>query len=88
MKLDYTLDEFYYYCNLVINPLIHTTSNNCEITKKHPRYNGYGNLHSDYFIQLCENAKIRKKQFSITIEYIWNLFLKQNGYCAITRSSS
>lgn len=30
------------------------------------------------------NAKIRKLEFNITIDYAWDLFQKQKGYCALS----
>ena len=53
----------------------------CSYVKK---FKGCGEVSVTYFKQLKNAAKRRKHKFDITIEYIWELFLKQNRQCAIS----
>ena len=48
------------------------------------RYSGFGDISGTYFKNLKCNAHRRELEFSITMEYIWNLFLIQNKKCAIS----
>lgn len=49
-----------------------------------PLWRGYGELSQKHFNGIKLSAKFRKLDFSITIEYLWNLFLKQNKKCALS----
>jgi len=53
----------------------------CSYVKK---FKGCGEVSITYFNQLKNAAARRKHEFDITIEYIWELFLKQNRRCAIS----
>jgi hypothetical protein len=55
-----------------------------EIGKKRKNYTGVGDLSGVHWNRILFSAKIRKKEFSITKEYAWNLFLLQGGRCAIS----
>lgn len=64
-------------------------NNSCGCRKhalgsKNPRWKGYGEISSVIFSQLKRNARLRKLSFNITIEQIWDLFLKQGRKCALT----
>lgn len=50
------------------------------------RYNwkGYGEISGYYFNRARHGAKRRGLEFNITIEEIWNLFLKQDRKCALS----
>ncbi len=55
----------------------------------HHQWKGFGNISGDYWNSIQRGAfgnKGRRKavDFSITIEYAWNLFLKQNKKCALS----
>lgn len=58
--------------------------------KDSPFFKGYGEIPLDYFSIIRRGAEgggkfnRRPKEFSITIEYIWELFLKQNRKCALS----
>ena len=58
--------------------------------KDSPFFRGFGEIPLDVFSTIKRNAlgggvyNRKSKQFSITIEYIWELFLKQNRKCALT----
>lgn len=49
-----------------------------------PKYKGVGDLSSTKFRGIMAKAKRRGLPFAITIEYAWELFLKQNKRCALT----
>lgn len=48
------------------------------------RWKGYGEIRGCYFNVVKRGAKQRNFEFSISIEDIWNLFLKQNRKCALS----
>jgi len=52
--------------------------------KKHPKWKGCGNISGSYFYSLQRGAKTRGLDFTITIEYLWDLFQKQNGRCVFS----
>lgn len=47
-------------------------------------WRGYGEIGLTYFHSIAYGAKTRKLQFSVSIKYIWRLFLKQKRKCALT----
>lgn len=51
---------------------------------KHPAWKGCGEFSGTFFKTIEHGARIRKLDFNITKEYIWDLFLKQNRKCALT----
>jgi hypothetical protein len=60
---------------------------------KHPRHyknsqckqwSGYGDISGHYFSTLKTGAKNRNIEFNITIQEIWDLFVKQKGQCALS----
>ncbi len=44
----------------------------------------YGGLSGQHFGSIKNNAKKRNLQFDITREYLWKLFLSQNGICRLS----
>lgn len=55
--------------------------------EQHPNFKGHGEIHQRFFHQLEVNAAGRNRTpipFGITIEYIWELFLKQDRKCALS----
>lgn len=48
------------------------------------RWKGYGEIPQTYFANIRNGAKTRNLIFDITIEYIWDLFIKQNRKCALS----
>ncbi len=83
IKWDYSTERFIELCNCVIN-------NSAEVLPiqiyDHKRrvYKNCGNICGDYWCRIVNNAKIRDKIFNITPEFAWDLYLKQNGKCAIS----
>lgn len=51
---------------------------------EHKDWRGCGEISMDHFSTYKRNAKAKNREFSITLEYAWELFLKQNRKCAIT----
>lgn len=51
---------------------------------KHHRFEGVGQLSKNYWNLIETSARNRDYEFSITIEYAWSLFEKQNGLCVYT----
>jgi hypothetical protein len=49
-----------------------------------PKYKGIGDLSHTKFHNIQNSAKERNLLFKITIRQAWNLFIKQNGKCALT----
>lgn len=47
-------------------------------------WKGYGGISGSYFSSIKHKALARKIKFKITIEYIWDLFLRQEGKCALS----
>jgi hypothetical protein len=50
----------------------------------HPSYKGYKDLPRSVYNSIKNGAEIRKIKFDITIEYMWNLYIKQNKKCALS----
>jgi|688.fasta_scaffold536702_2 hypothetical protein len=49
--------------------------------KENPRYTGYEEMQGAYLAALKASAKTRGIEFSVTYEYIWELFLSQDRKC-------
>jgi hypothetical protein len=88
MKSDMSLENYIYYSKLVINPIssqqLNVLQENIMDKKKHFNWKGFGNIGSEFFSLIRGSAEKRKLIFKITIEEVWNLFLKQNRKCALT----
>lgn len=52
--------------------------------EKHRDWKGYAEISGIHFCAIRQGASNRGLEFNITIEQIWNLFLKQNRKCALT----
>jgi hypothetical protein len=50
----------------------------------HPGWRGYGDLSLTQFKNIAHNAKIRNIEFRLTIEELWELYLRQSGKCALS----
>jgi hypothetical protein len=62
-----------------------------ESGQKHFNFKGVGEIHQNTFNKYKRSANLRgsksyreKIEFSITIEFVWELFLKQNRKCALS----
>lgn len=52
--------------------------------KKHGLFKGYEEIYGNFWKDIQHEAKIRNLEFNITIEQIWDLFIKQDRRCALT----
>lgn len=52
--------------------------------KSKAKWQGYGEISLDFFHNIKRGAKARKHLFKISIEYIWDLYEKQNRKCALS----
>ena len=48
------------------------------------KWKGHGELSGDFFGQIKYHANYRNIKFNVTIEELWELFVKQGGKCKIT----
>jgi len=51
--------------------------------KNSPFYSGVGDISGGFWCVVKKNAKQRNIDFDITIDFAWNLYLKQNKKCAL-----
>ena len=51
---------------------------------KNPNWRGFGEIGNREWTIIQNNAKVRGLEIDITIEYIWDLFLKQDRRCALS----
>jgi len=47
-------------------------------------WKGYGDISKTYWSRLISCAKKRNHSFNVTIEHAWDIFLKQEGKCALS----
>ena len=59
-------------------------SKSCGCYNKEQAWKGYGEISGTYWSRLEQAALKRNIKFEITIEYAWELFLKQDRKCALT----
>lgn len=52
--------------------------------KKNVKFKGYEEISGVKWNQIKHGARTRNLEFNITLEYIWELFLKQERKCALT----
>lgn len=62
-----------------------TGCQHCKIAGKGSYFwKGVGNISGRLLSQIKNSAKIRKIEHKVNGEFLWDLFLKQNGKCALT----
>lgn len=64
-----------------------TKSCGCESRKRgkdHANFKGYEEITNSYWWSVRDGAKRRKIEFNVTLEEVWDLFLKQGRKCALT----
>ena len=49
-----------------------------------PSWKGIGEIHQSVLTKIRDDAKIRKLEFGLTLEYLWSLFVGQNKKCNLT----
>ena len=52
--------------------------------RKSPLAKGAGEISGSLYQRYKHNAKTRDLVFSVSVEYIWDLFLKQNRFCSLS----
>ena len=62
-------------------------SRNFNHGKEHVKWKGHGEISGHYFGEIKNNAKYRNLEFDLTIEFIWELYQKQQGKCALSNIS-
>lgn len=65
----------------------HTTSCGCtwyQHGEKHHSWKGYKEISSRFFKSIIYNAEARNLSFDVTIEQLWDLFIKQDKKCALS----
>lgn len=55
-----------------------------ENGKKRQKYKDYNDISGQYLYTVEKNAKARKIDFSVSIEYLYELYKEQNGKCALS----
>lgn len=92
------IDDYYVKCLCDCNEYVYieyskiisgkTTHCGCMNSKSRGKnnqfYHGYEEVSQTYWKKVQNNASSRNLEFSITIEYIWDLFVKQNKRCALS----
>jgi len=65
-----------------------TTQKHClkcnPTSSNHHAWKGCGDISHDLYTTIKHSAKTKNLEFSVSIEYLWKLFLKQNKKCAFT----
>lgn len=62
--------------------------NSCKINSgREIRWRGYGEISGDFYSSVSRAAASRKIEFNVSIEELWDLFLKQDRSCALTGQS-
>ncbi len=64
-----------------------TKSCGCQMNKTgsdHPRWKGYGEISRSFILNIQKNASVRNMEYSLSDQYIWDLFLLQNRKCALS----
>jgi hypothetical protein len=57
----------------------------CKISGKNSyKWNGCGEITGNTFYKIRHNAILRGVEHSVSNEYLWNLFIKQNRKCALS----
>lgn len=84
MKWNFSEYEFFNWIKLINNPCVNDITVDLSERKHHPNWKGYGNIPLDYFTRYRRGAAKRKIEFNITIEFLWDLFIYQQGCCAIS----
>lgn len=85
MKWDFSVAELIHLCESVVTPL--TGDNRCDsvvVTHHSKSWRGVGNIPLDFYTRYRKGAARRNLEFDVTLDQLWELFIKQAGYCAVT----
>lgn len=64
--------------------LINGWVKSCGCIKETPKYQGINELSGTYISRVIWNARHRKIEYNVEKEYLWSIFIKQNGKCALS----
>lgn len=89
MKWNYSQEEFLYFVNLIVHPILSDNVSNISAIHIKDRSNvsgwlGFGNLSRKRYTDIARNATSRNIYFDVSIEECWRLFVEQNGRCSLT----
>ena len=71
--------------NRTYNILVHSNGKSCGcLYEKNKYHTGYKGICGSRFGDIKKGARNRNIEFNVSIEYIWDLFEKQNKKCALT----
>jgi len=62
----------------------HRQIGGCQSCGKHPNFRGCGDIYGQYWTNLKRGAVSRGLEFTVTIEEAWQLYLSQDGKCALS----
>ena len=79
-----SVKELLYWCKLITNKDNSEYSLIIDNIKHRSNWRGLGLLSRSYFCCVSCRARYGNLEFNTTIQYMWDLFLKQHGRCAIT----
>jgi hypothetical protein len=76
-------------CVMLSTALLQNTTQSCGCLRKrkyqdNPLYKGVGDFSKSMYTHMVYGAKKRNLEVSVSIEYLWDLFLKQEGKCYYT----
>lgn len=84
MKWDLMENRLFELCNLVLSKEAGPPSEDCLVSPKSNQWLGFENISKKAWSNKIRSAKERELEFNLTIEEAWQLFLAQNGRCAVT----
>jgi hypothetical protein len=64
--------------------IVRRSAISCGCWNKKKNWQGVGDLGKNYWSRIVKHASERNLDFSISMEYAWNLFQKQKGKCALS----
>lgn len=72
------------HSHLVLSKITSCGCNQFKCGPNHPSWRGCGEIHGDFWGTIKHGAKSRNFPLEVSIEDIWELFLKQNRKCALS----
>lgn len=91
MKQDFTQEEFINWCKKIhqytINPIKISNIEAITIKNHHKNWRGCGNLSQYLYGSYERGAKRRNHIFNVSIQYLWELFVNQEGLCSLSGST-
>lgn len=73
---------------VILTRLTNGSSKGCRTCTRsgasHYRWEGVGKMSASVLYGIKQNAKRKNRKVDLTLEYLWNLFLKQDQKCALS----